>query len=236
MIISVHGIGWLTRTGYGCVRSGLRQPFERGAGVHSLGKKGIFSRPFKNFGRLDSPSRMTAYAVALALRDAGIDYAQAGKQDIGIIGANALGSLQSDIEYFRDYVGSGRTLSRGNLFIYTLPSSPAGEAAIHFGLQGPLLYVTGEEDSLAPVLDTAEEMILDGETPVMLAGRAGEDEALYFVLAASRLAPVLCDISAARRIVETTPEGEGIVLKFSELLERKASCEDKTHLSRVAET
>lgn len=219
MTISVLGIGWLTRAGYGCIRRGLRQAYGSGEGAHSLSKKGILLHPVKNFGRLDATSRMTVYAVALALQDAGIDYSPAKKQDIGIIGTNDEGSLQSDIEYFRDYVGSGRTLSRGNLFIYTLPSSAVGEAAIHFGLQGPLLYTADERDSLAPVLDTAAEMILDSETPVMLAGKVRDDEAVYFVLAgdAGRRDAVLCDVSVARPIVEATPDVAGMVQKFSRL-------------------
>ncbi len=138
MSISVHGIGWLTKEGYGCIRSELRHAYEVGEGAHTLPKRDIFSHPFKNFGRLDTISKMTAYAVSLALQDAGIEYSPIGKQDIGIVGTNAEGSLRSDIEYFRDYLEGGRTLSRGNLFIYTLPSSPIGEAAIHFGFLGPV--------------------------------------------------------------------------------------------------
>ena len=78
------------------------------------------------------------------------------------------GSLQSDLEYFRDYLEGGRTLSRGNLFIYTLPSSPLGEAAIHFGLLGPLLYAASEGNALTAVLDTRS-----GDAP----GQGGADHA-----------------------------------------------------------
>ncbi len=148
----------------------------------TLAKRDIFSHPFKNFGRLDTISKMTAFGVSLALQDAGIEYSPTEKQDIGIVGTNAEGSLRSDIAYFRDYLESGRTLSRGNLFIYTLPSSPIGEAAIHFGLQGPVLYAAGDGRALSAVLDTAKEMILADEAPVMLAGKAEADEAFFFVL------------------------------------------------------
>jgi len=217
MEISVLGIGWLTHAGYGRIRSGLRQAYGSGEGTHSLPKKGILLHPVKNFGRLDAASRLTVAAVSLALQDAGIEHAPAQKQDIGIIGTNDEGSLRSDLEYFRDYVGGGRTLSRGNLFIYTLPSSPVGEAAIHFGLQGPLLYAADERGSLAPVLDTAAEMILCSETPVMLAGKVRDNEAVYLVLAGYAGRAVLCDVSAARSIVETTPDVAGMVQKFSRL-------------------
>jgi 3-oxoacyl-[acyl-carrier-protein] synthase II len=224
MTIFVQGIGWLTNNGYGRIRTGQHRAFERGEGIHSLPKGGIFPHPFKNFGRLDSIARMTAYAVAQALRDSGIEYSPGLKLDIGIIGTNAEGSLRSDIEYFKDYVESGRTLSRGNLFIYTLPSSPVGESAIHFGLQGPLLYVREEKNSLAQVLDTAADMIMAHDTPMMLVGRAEETEALYVLLAAgpAHAGNGACSFADARIIVETSPDVAGMVEKFEELAARKA--------------
>jgi 3-oxoacyl-(acyl-carrier-protein) synthase len=223
MDITIRGIGWLAKEGYGCVRRGLRNTYGSGEGAHILHKKDIFSQPFKNFGRLDNISRMTAYAVALALSDAGIEYSSAKKQDIGIIGTNAEGSLRSDIEYFRDYVKGGRTLSRGNLFIYTLPSSPVGEAAIHFGFLGPLLYAAGPDNALLSVLDTAAEMVLANETPVMLAGKAEEGEAVFFVLdgISGPASPVLCDFPRAREIVEMNPDVADMVRKFSEMEVKK---------------
>jgi 3-oxoacyl-(acyl-carrier-protein) synthase len=217
MNVCIRGIGWLTKESYGCIRTGLRKTYEGGEGAHAFHRQGIFSHPFKNFGRLDTISRMTAYAGALALSDAGIEYSPLKKQDIGIIGTNAEGSLRSDIEYFRDYVKGGRTLSRGNLFIYTLPSSPLGEAAIHFGFLGPLLYAVGTDNSLLSVLDTAAEMVLAGETPLMLAGKAEEGEAVYFVLSgiSGFASPALCGYPLAREIVEMNPAVEGMVRKFS---------------------
>jgi 3-oxoacyl-[acyl-carrier-protein] synthase II len=181
-VISIDGIGWVNRNEYGCVRQGRRLQYKDSTRFNALLRKRIFSCPFEKFGRLDNISKMTCYAVALALKDAGIRYSRNRKQDIGIIGTNASGSLQSDIRYFMDYLECGRKLSRGNLFIYTLPSSPLGEAAIHFGLQGPLLYVTSTGNSLPSVMAMASDMILLDETSAMLAGMAEEEEAVYFFL------------------------------------------------------
>ena len=125
---------------------------------------------------------MTAAAVALALRDAGRSYAPEKKQEIGIIGAGSEGSLPADLLYFRDYVECGRTLARGNLFIYTLPSSPLGEAAIHFGLAGPLLFASNAVAPLAAAISLAEEMLQFGEAEAMLAGMVQGNDALYLVL------------------------------------------------------
>ncbi len=204
MAIYIRGIGWLTQEGCGCVRSGLRQAFENGEDADSLPQKGIFSHPFKNFGRMDAVSRSTAYAVALAMQDAGIEYSPERKRDIGIIGTNGEGSLRADLEFFRDYINGGRKLSRGNLFIYTLPSSPLGEAAIHFGLQGPMYYAGGL--SLVRVLDTASGMIASGESPIILAGLAEVDEPVFFVLSQSseRDSGVLSELTAVRSVIESS--------------------------------
>ena len=231
MTSAVRGIGWLTKRGFGCIRSDLQYTYEIDEGHGILPQRDIFSHPFKNFGRLDAISRMTAYAVSLALQDAGIEYSPMRKQDIGIVGTNAEGSLRSDVEYFRDYLEGGRTLSRANLFIYTLPSSPIGEAAIHFGFLGPVVYAAGAGNELTAVLDIAGEMVLADEAPLMLAGKAEPDEAVFMVLARNSGpdTEVLCDLAEARSLVEANPDIAdiaGLVRKFSWLASRRGSCED----------
>lgn len=221
MTVSVRGIGWVTKTGYGSVRLGLHHQFEEGEGIHSLAKLGIFSHPFKNFGRLDWMSRMTVSAVALALQDAGIEYSIANKQDIGIIGTSCEGSLKSDIAYFKDFIENGRTLSRANLFIYTLPSSALGEAAIHFGLIGPLLYATGVDNSFAEFLDMAAGIVVAREASRMLVGKITEEEALYFVIDDKQEDCALCRLIEARSIMESTHDISDILRQFSILMVKK---------------
>lgn len=193
---------------YGCVMRGLKISYENEAFL----RKNIFPLPFKNFGRLDSVARMTCYAAALALKDAGIKYSLNRKQDIGIIGTNTSGSLQSDINYFRDYLDSGRTLSRGNLFIYTLPTSPLAEAAIYFGLQGPLLYMTLSQPGTAVLLRDAGNIIVSGETSAMLAVKADETEAVCFVLTQDdRLTEKVCNLEEVIAIAKKTSRLDKVI-------------------------
>jgi 3-oxoacyl-(acyl-carrier-protein) synthase len=177
-LISVNGIGWITGSEYGRVGRGSRAHYRDRTEL----RKELFSYPFKGFGKLDDISVMLCCAVALALKDAGIAYNADRKQQTGIIGTNSSGCRQSDINYFRDYLDSGRIMARGNLFIYTLSSSPLGEASIHFGLQGPLIYAADPVGSLSKALEIAADMINIDGLPVMLAGSAEEDEAIFFVL------------------------------------------------------
>lgn len=219
MTITIQGIGWVTPMGFGCIKSRAQHPFQQGEGINTVHKQDIFSAPFKNFGRMDAVSRMTAYAVALALRDAGIEYSSAKKQDIGIFGTSSNGSLASDVDYFKDYLAGGRTLSRANLFIYTLPTSPLGEAAIHFGLVGPLLYASKKDNALWAELDMAAEIIQNNESPTMLVGQAEKDEAVSFVLQKGHDDHALCDLDTAKTIVQSKAKMADWISSFSRLRE-----------------
>src|SRR6185369_15319482 len=186
MAISILGTGWITSKGYGMVNLCEEHLFASEETLYTVAKNGIFTRPVKNFGRLDRLSRITLAAVYLALKDAGIESSPESKQDIGIVGTNDQGSLETDTAYFRDFADNGRKLARANLFIYTLPSSPMGEAAIHFGLSGPLLYMSGTGDSLATVMIAAAEMVAGSESSLMLAGITRGDEGIYSVIGESK--------------------------------------------------
>ena len=213
-MIFVSGIGWINKEEYGCIMKKMSASYKNRA----LPKKKIFSSSFRNFGRLDNLSRLTCSAVALALKDAGIDYPVNRKQDMGIISTGYSGSFQTDMLYFKDYLESGRTLSRGNLFIYTLPSSPAGEAAIHFGLRGPLLYVAGPAHSVETALTTASGIISSDRVPAILAGMSEDDYSLYFVLknsASSR--DSLCDLDQAITILSGDSSFDEKIKEFTHL-------------------
>ena len=183
-MVVVKGIGWVTQDKYGYLRQGWQGRYENKGVLYSqLQKESVFVYPVKNFGRFDEVSKMACYAVALCLRDAGIIYSQDCKQDVGIIGTNLGGCLRSNLHYFKDYVEGGRKLARGNLFIYTLPSSSLAEAAIHFGFQGPLLYMTSSNPGLGSLLPDAGKMIAQEEAAKMVVIKADEDEAVCFLLA-----------------------------------------------------
>jgi hypothetical protein len=182
-MIAVTGIGWLNLKEYGCIIGRLKKKHEGIGSLYSLFKReSIYSYPLKNFSRFDIISKMTCFCAALALKDAGISYSGTDKKDIGILGTNEAGCLESNLSYFRDYVESGRVLARGNLFIYTLPSIPLAEAAIHFGLSGPLLHIAFSDGKISSLLSFAGKSILDGETGAVLAVKAEEKDAVCFVL------------------------------------------------------
>ncbi len=186
-MIVVTGIGWVNHKEYGCIIGKDKKSHEGFDSLHSCFKnESIFLYPVKNFGRFDMISRTTCFCTALALKDAGISYSNdhkhADKRDMGVMGTNEEGCLKSNINYYKDYIGSGRIVARGNLFVYTLPSTPLAEAAIHFGLSGPLLHMSFKEKKISSLLGFAKRSIIEKEATAMLAVKAEESDAISFVL------------------------------------------------------
>ncbi|MEW6379962.1 MAG: hypothetical protein AB1611_10195 [bacterium] len=183
VMIDIPGIGWITAKEYGCVAQNISRTLPPMKSIHGqLSNEGIFLYPVKYFGRFDAVSKMTCCAIALALHDAGLVYSEDRKQDMGIVGTNERGSLESNISYFQDYVESGRTLARGNLFLYTLSSSPLAEAAIYFGCQGPVLYLGFQRQDISSLLSCAGHMLCSEGVSGMLAVAADEEEAVCFCM------------------------------------------------------
>ena len=179
----VAGIGWIDRRECGCVRRRLRRSYaDLGSLRSTLQGESVFSYPVKGFGKYDRASQMTCCVAALAFYDAGMSYSEDRKRDIGILGTNSDGCLQSNLDFFNDFVKNGRTLGRANLFVYTLPSIPVAEAAIYFKCQGPLLYMGYSREPVASLLRQSDRMILRGETTAMVAVRASEEDAQCFIL------------------------------------------------------
>ncbi|MFA7344880.1 MAG: beta-ketoacyl synthase N-terminal-like domain-containing protein [Terrimicrobiaceae bacterium] len=190
------GVGWVTGASCGLVRLGETHP--RADLSHpgiAASSDALFRRKIERFGRFDPVSRMTCYACELALRDAGVDPSRDTHCETGILGAGFGGSLEANAAYFKDYVESGRLLARGNLFVYTLPSAPLGEAAIHFGFRGPLFGLIGSAAPLADALESASALIGSGDAPAMLVVQAEAGSAVAAFVTAET-APLLSSLAA----------------------------------------
>ena len=208
-MISILGYGWVSPTGHGSARSGK-------GGSGEPDRNDLFHQPFRNFGRLDRSSRQTCYAIGLALKDSGLTWSFEHLRGAGIIGTGMEGCLDSDNGYFRDYYLEGRTLGRGNLFIYTLPTSPLAEAAIYFGLTGPLFFAGGPGISVGDSVRMAAEVMDDQEVPMMLAGCSENGSAIYVVLARDLVGDAggLCSMEEApTRFIPGLPVSE-LVARF----------------------
>jgi hypothetical protein len=178
----IIGTGWVTRNKYGCKKCRMQKGYSDLKSLYTRLQPEFFKYPVENFFRFDTVSKLTALSIALALYDAKITYAKGKKQNIGILGTNTCGALEANLAYFNDYVVNGRTMGRGNLFIYTLPSSPLAEAAIHFGLTGKLLYLGFAKNTEKESLKYALNMLKTENSKTVLLVNADSKKATCFVL------------------------------------------------------
>lgn len=123
------------------------------------------SAPFampRHFGRFCAEARLAFGAVAQALNDAQMNPAATGIR-VGVVAFDRDGCVAANRAYFTDYVQSGRTLGRGQLFVYTLPTSVAAECAIACHLIGPIMYVGESGGGVGGAMRAAVDLLSDAE-------------------------------------------------------------------------
>jgi 3-oxoacyl-(acyl-carrier-protein) synthase len=140
----------------------------------------FIGRPLKYFSRMTRESRSCVAAANLALQACG--WKETESREIGLVAAGYEGCLAADQEYFGDYIASGRTLGRGNLFIYTLPSSTMGEVAIALGLRGPTLHIHDASHPAAGLAQQARHLVNDGEAEAILGLWSDRQSAVCFAI------------------------------------------------------
>ncbi len=135
---------------------------------------GVLKEGAANWGRFDLLTRGVFCATALALHAAGVPIVMQEKKNTGMLFLNPAGALAANQAYFSDYITHGRGLGRGNLFLYTLTTSPLAETAIYFGFCGPLLY--RDSDRKIDLSKEAAEFIRCGEAAQMVMVYGGRRE------------------------------------------------------------
>lgn len=98
---------------------------------------GIIKESIKDFRKFSDSAKLNILAVASSFFDSEHSFLLANS---GIIGVNNTGAVDADYNYFNDYFSNGRSLGRGNLFVYTLSSSILSVVSISLGIKGPIIY------------------------------------------------------------------------------------------------
>ncbi|MBN2591442.1 MAG: hypothetical protein JXA96_16370 [Sedimentisphaerales bacterium] len=167
-MIDILGLGWLNDQCYGQGRNRSQVDYANRVSLERLGfEDNLFRETIKNFGRFEALTQKLFIATTLALRDAGLTNSEQ-LHEIGLLAINKTGCIASNQRFFQDYLDGGRKLSRANLFIYTLPSSPIAEAAIYFGFRGPLLYIDAMDESMNSEIQTVENLLQTAQAKFVL--------------------------------------------------------------------
>ncbi len=164
----INGIGWVTAAGYNGGRNTVQQPLCQGV-VEVPKRKQIFAKPDMRFGRLDEFSRVGLGALALCLRD-GATEEWDEKRQIGIVAASKYGCLNTDIAYLDTMLPDNGALASPKLFVYTLPNSFLGEAALRFGLAGNTVVLNQQDDTggLGAVRNALEDLSWSEQSAILV--------------------------------------------------------------------
>jgi 3-oxoacyl-[acyl-carrier-protein] synthase II len=169
MGINVIGGGWVTASGYGRIGDGVRPVMAPGdPSIPPVGE--IFISPPIRHRRFDNYCRVGCAAIALALRDIGMDRV-GPPRDMGIIASTRYGCFETDLAFYATTEEEGGIYASPNLFSYTLPNTVISEAAIHFRLTGPTFIVgdpVGQRGYRA--MEVGLNLIASGTCRTILAG------------------------------------------------------------------
>jgi 3-oxoacyl-(acyl-carrier-protein) synthase len=191
----IRAAGWFNLENYGIVGPSGKSWRKTSPDVEqSSDILALVERPVKYLSRMTVETRCCLCAAALAMKAA--DW---NGGEIGLISSSAEGVVKANEEYFRDYVATGRTLGRGNLFIYTLATSALGEVAIALSLTGPAMFVQHDVDPLAASIADAEQIVADGEAKGMLVIWSDANSAICYAIASGAGGIELGDIQSAIR-------------------------------------
>ncbi|HWE04100.1 MAG TPA: beta-ketoacyl synthase N-terminal-like domain-containing protein [Tepidisphaeraceae bacterium] len=160
-------VAWFTGRHYGTILPGEKSLTRPSPALgDSKEMLALIDRPIKYLARMGPEARSCLAAASLAIKAAG--WRDNPPPEIGILAAGYDGWLAADEAYFRDYVAGGLTLGRGNLFIYTLPTSTQGEISIALSLNGPTLHIQDDAHPVAALFHQAGQLIDNQEADAVL--------------------------------------------------------------------
>jgi 3-oxoacyl-[acyl-carrier-protein] synthase II len=191
--VFVSGMGWVTAAGFGAGRGG--KTFSWGTGeLPPIRRSQVFTDPHPHFGRLDRYSRLGIAAIAMALRDAGMERIDLRGRTAALIASTVHGCLETDVRFLDSARSKGKHDASPHLFAFTLSNTFLGEAAIEFGFTGATYLVNEAELTGSAALRMSVESIMEKESeivatglcdvgpPTLLMANNAPSGALFFVL------------------------------------------------------
>lgn len=125
----------------------------------------LLGQSVRYFQRMPAEARYALCAAGLAIHAADLNPVAT---TIGLLAGRFDGTLAANIAYFQDYLEAGRSLARGNMFVYTLPTSVLGSVSVVLNLRGPAFYLDHEQLPLQSLITHASYLISTRESQAML--------------------------------------------------------------------
>lgn len=223
----VSGFGWISGETCGSLRRGRLQEYTDPKALYQqLAPEGFLTLPPEKVRWLGTGSNRWCLAAALALSDAFENRKEADliPEQTGVLSLSREGALKANLEYFRDYLASGKKSARGNLFVHTLPTSPMADTAMTFGLKGPLFHLGSSEPKLALLLEQAETLGRESKELSLLCFAASGEVVLCFLLR-----PAGAAADAGLFSLDQLKSAAGTLWNIEEILEALNTEKDVNH-------
>lgn len=94
----------------------------------------------ENFHRTSGTVRIAQLLALLAVGDA---EKPSERENLAIFGVGGVGCRDENRTYWQDYASHGKAMGRSRLFVTTLTTAPACEAALTLGAHGPVQTLSG---------------------------------------------------------------------------------------------
>ncbi len=164
--LKILGGSWINASGFAQLNQATSFEYQPGEPVLPPAR-GLFNPPLTRYGRFDRYTKTGIAAMALALKDAGLETYE-DKRNIGVVLSTKWESFETDLTYYETTLADGGIASSPNLFSYTLPNVVIGECAAYYKLMGPTFTVGS---CFLPALDA----MIAGLTDTMVIGWLDSD-------------------------------------------------------------
>ncbi len=175
--IAVIGIGPVTPVAMGgdafgdAIRKGTSAAPDFRVPPFELGR---FFAEVRAFRRVADSTRLLLAAAGMALEDAGIDWKGWDADRAGLVVGVTHGVLSLSTRFHAGLVQEGPQGASPLYFSESVLNAPAGNAAIAFGIKGPVHTISGEETVGVQAVDLASRMLRSGSVDLCVV--AGVEE------------------------------------------------------------
>jgi 3-oxoacyl-[acyl-carrier-protein] synthase II len=132
--------------------------------------------------RMDDTGKFAVVSARQALGDAGLQIADAGRDDIGVALGTSTAGGQATNEFLESLWAQGPMGAPALLFNSTVANAPASLAALEHKLRGPNLTITQKEASGLAAIGTAADLVTAGRASAMIAGGVDAVYSVYFIV------------------------------------------------------
>ncbi len=143
-----------------------------GAVVGEIPLQAVAADKRARVGRLDRLCRLFLSAAYLAVESAGLEFAEAEADRVGLSFGTGLGCLLTNAEYNQKLVEHGPSAASPRLFAYTVSSAAAGEVSIALGIKGANVTSHAGLAAGLQAIGYGFDLIRMGKADVVLAGGA----------------------------------------------------------------